>query len=80
MLDEQLCPSCGERVNAHAGADHDHKPQPEDVSVCVHCVAVLQFDDDLRLRKIAIESLPLETQRQLKDVIAVIRGYQARKN
>lgn len=47
---EQPCPACGHKLSAASGVDHDRRPRPGDVSVCIMCAAVLIFERRGRLR------------------------------
>lgn len=49
------CPECGKRLDAATGLTSDRPPKPGDISVCVGCHAVLEFDDYLRLRLVPVE-------------------------
>ena len=45
-----FCPECNKKLDAATGVDHDSRPEPNDVTVCLYCATVLQFNDDLTLR------------------------------
>lgn len=51
FMQSDRCPVCGATLNAASGIEHEETPRPGDATVCVHCAAILLFDDDLRLRK-----------------------------
>ncbi len=47
------CPDCGYAVDAASAVGHKTKPAPGDISVCMSCTAILTFDADLHLCRIA---------------------------
>ena len=51
-LEPYHCPQCGTKHwLASESSTYEHKPpRPGDLSVCVHCAAVLVFEPDMRLR------------------------------
>ena len=50
------CPACREPLNAHTPSQgHPTIPHPGDAGVCVHCGAILIFDESLRLGLISQE-------------------------
>jgi hypothetical protein len=74
-----LCPTCGHKLDAATGLDHDHKPSPGDLSVCIQCGEILEFDEEIKLILISegtIEKLDLETMEDLvrtRDAIKALR-------
>ena len=55
-IPEQECPCCGHRFNA-ATNDKLYSPKPYDISICINCASILQFDTELALHEIDIEKL-----------------------
>ena len=47
------CPGCGMVLDAANAADDTlpARPRPGDLSVCVHCCAMLAYNEDLTLRQ-----------------------------
>jgi hypothetical protein len=45
------CPSCGQLLNMATDRDDVTAPTPGSLSVCVNCVTISFFDENLRLRK-----------------------------
>ncbi len=55
-LEEDVCPNCGTPLNAAANFD-GKQPKPGDYSICVECVAFLQFDDNLIYTHLTMDDL-----------------------
>lgn len=45
------CPKCGSRLDAATHPTKDVRPTPGDITVCLHCQEIMQFDDSLLLRQ-----------------------------
>lgn len=43
------CPACGTELDAAGGSDKAGQPKPGDLSVCINCATILQFDEQLHL-------------------------------
>ena len=44
------CPGCKTLLDGFAAVDHDEKPKAGDVTICVYCNQVLQFNDDMSMK------------------------------
>lgn len=69
----QPCPACFKHMDAASHPEKEVSPKPGDLTMCLHCQTVLQFDRKLRVTiasKQAIESTPPDELRRL-------RRYQA---
>lgn len=44
------CPECRSTLDGATGVDHDERPKPGDVSLCLYCGTILVFEED-RLRR-----------------------------
>ncbi len=75
------CPHCGQTVDAISTlAGQVPKPKPADMTVCLGCGEVLQFDEQLRVRKMTateIAALTPEEAFDLKQTQAAIRDFLA---
>ena len=52
-LDADRCPKCGHLFNSATCVDEtkgDIEPTAGDISLCVNCAAILEFDENLKLR------------------------------
>lgn len=59
-----ICPVCGYTPDCASGINHNRRPKPDDLSICLACGAALVFTADLDLRKATeaeIASLPQKT-------------------
>ena len=64
------CPKCDKVLDGatHAGGEDDAVPTPGDISICLYCVAILQFQEDLSLNELSEEEIlefPSETFGQI---------------
>ena len=60
---ETICPECNVKLDAITG---DRKPAEGDLSICVHCFAVLVIREDLTVRKMTPkEWAALSTEAQM---------------
>ena len=67
LVKDDTCPVCETKLNAATNIDGElEPPKPHDVSICITCMALLEYDDDLSLHQINIKELEPEVQ----DVIA----------
>ena len=51
------CPVCGTPLPLASAIQGDHEPKPGDLSLCIHCAAYLEMDDDLNLKVFPTEQL-----------------------
>lgn len=64
QVPETICPSCGWKNDAATHPTEDVAPTPGDLSVCLGCQEVMQFDPDLRLVKPTRDDLEAAFQEQ----------------
>lgn len=65
------CPHCGSSLDAVTPMDHDSRPEPGDVTLCVCCGGASEFDDDLLLIKADTSKFSAEEM----DELVAIRVY-----
>lgn len=51
------CPQCGALMDGATGLTGDRAPRPGDISICVYCQEILQFQPDGTLERIPVEVL-----------------------
>jgi len=56
------CPKCGYKNDAatpcNEVADENMRPRPDDISVCLGCATVLQFNPDMTTRAVELDDIP----------------------
>lgn len=65
-----VCPGCRQQLNATSDPKGRGAPRPRDVTMCVGCGTLLQFDDRLRLSVMTpelLEQLPQQTLEELRE-------------
>ena len=76
VVAETDCPYCGYRLDDASAVEGQATPKPEDLSVCLKCGGVMEFDAQLLprvLRDAVWQSLAPELQAQLKRVSQAAR-------
>jgi hypothetical protein len=75
------CPVCGHKLDAATAVNGKRPPIPGAVSVCIRCSALLIFDQDLNLRKLAKQDLiELRRDPQIWGMIVHIQQHISRRN
>lgn len=72
MTKNDNCPKCGYRLNAATGQHGYEVPKVRDLSVCINCASLLEFNDDLSLRSLS----DLEISTLADDVIEEVQTIQ----
>lgn len=70
---EIFCPQCKTKLVAIID------PDPADVTVCVNCTALLQFDDELKLKMLSIDDydkLPQDIRKDLFKAQSIIIDHR----
>lgn len=75
---ESNCPQCNYFMDASTSIDGDEdiKPSPGDISLCIKCGAMLDFDDDMKLQFLSqekFEELDENTRSQIVSARAAIK-------
>lgn len=71
------CPACGHSLDGAAG---DGAPAPDDFSLCVYCTTILQFNDDLTLRRVEDKDIPYSVIKARDKFIIFKRVMEAKNN
>jgi hypothetical protein len=56
-MPQQSCPVCSYRFDAATLIEGDGPPEPENLTLCIKCGSVLQWDYAMRLRKLTAQEL-----------------------
>ena len=76
-----ICPNCQHPLDAAGTMDGSAaKPEKDDLTICLHCAAVLQFNADLTLRQPTPEEViefPAETRYDLAQGIKAVKKANA---
>ena len=76
LPERDACPLCGHWLDAATAgpSNPDATPKPGDITVCIQCVSVLVFDEDLRVR------VPTDAEQAeamaLHDVVTVVQAIR----
>lgn len=76
LVPKACCPECHAELDTATSARGDYTPAQGDVSVCVYCGALLQFDPSLVLVPLSedeLESLDDEIVQVLKQMSAMVK-------
>lgn len=78
------CPACAATLSAATNADGDDaRPTPNDLTICLHCTAVLTFDAALvpaLADKATLAALSPDAQAALGRAIHMVRLFQASRS
>lgn len=51
------CPKCHKTLGGWSSVDSQNRPRPKDVTVCVYCSSVLEFDKKMHLSLASAEAI-----------------------
>ena len=71
-LPTDACPSCGKTLDAATNLDH-HTPEAGDVTVCLGCQSVLEWDENMKLRLCDMGTLPPGVQAQVAMIVLAMK-------
>ena len=69
------CPYCGHFLDDATGTQDKQTPEPRDLSVCIGCGGVLQYDDDLLpcvVTDVTWEAVPKDLREHIEKVVEAI--------
>jgi hypothetical protein len=78
---EAQCGHCGKPLDSATGTDGSMRAKPGDMSICIFCLGVNQFDERLQHVAVTADELaaaPPAIRSQLEDMIALLREAQLR--
>lgn len=79
-MHKQHCCACNKLIDAATSADGDSEPPgPGDITICVYCGEVLEYQDNMDIAKLSeksFASIPDGTQRYLRELQANIRSLK----
>lgn len=69
-LEEDHCPKCGCLINASTGIeDENQMPSKGDISICIECASILEFNENLKLKLCSQETINRLDEDLLKVII-----------
>lgn len=79
FMEPTRCPYCDYQMDAATAAfKPDASPKPGDVSVCMSCAQILQFDDNLKPAKVVVSDLRREmSEKGFSELMKVQRAVKA---
>ena len=61
-----ICPRCGHKLDAASTPDgSDHVPKPGDVTLCIECGCLFEFDSQMRVKKVDLHTLPRDVRAEV---------------
>lgn len=79
---ELKCPLCGHPADGASGIDHNDKPDPGDLAVCISCASPLIYTDNFELRQMTKQDwdeLHPDNARQIRMAMFAVRLIDRRK-
>lgn len=80
---ENFCPKCGKTLDGVSAVSEEETPEPVsgDVSVCLYCFTMLQFDDDIKSQILTPEEfIDLDDETRLELTRALKQLLEAHEN
>ena len=76
-----ICPVCAYRMDAHTAINEKEPAEPSlgDITICLNCMAVLEFEQNQMFRVISGKELA-EIKKTNPDIMAIIDAVSALKN
>lgn len=71
--DKLTCPKCKHLLNGFTGVNNEDRPKDGDVTVCIYCYAVCQYEKDLTNLRMLTQQELLELQKTHPDDFANIK-------
>lgn len=68
-LHKQFCPRCFKTLDAHSNMKDFSSPTKGDVAICSGCRMLLEFDENLNVRKISKATVKELTREKLEELI-----------
>jgi hypothetical protein len=72
-MPKATCPSCRASVDGATGVTGAAKPCAGDITVCIFCASVAEFDANMQLRPFDVATLPADERAQIEKLCAAIR-------
>jgi len=74
------CPFCGAKLDRATCAENDHsEPTPGDLSICMYCAEVLEFNADMQLKQASLSTLLELDQKQHALIDKAVQRIRARR-
>lgn len=74
---DMRCPECKVQLGAATAMQHDARPKPGDLSVCIVCAATLRFDEAMGVRALSLTelaALPIGVIEELQKHVMAVRS------
>lgn len=74
---DNICPSCGARLNANTGCTDGSQPEPGDISICLYCQSINVFSEHLTTLKLPQEKydkLSDEEKAEIQEAIKMVKA------
>lgn len=73
------CPACGHKINGSFGINCKTPPVPNDVSICMYCGCISEFDENLNLTILSEKTLLQPEYREAIEMREKVRAYRGMK-
>lgn len=80
LCKEMICPVCAYRMDAHQAINEKEpvEPSPGDITICLNCTAVLEFERNQVFKIISGKEL-VEIKKTNPEIVAIIYAVSALK-
>jgi hypothetical protein len=72
---DTVCPKCNEVMDALTTFEDDSTPSKGDISICINCLQILQFDSDLKLKIVTDDEFvdfPCEDRTNINNMLTAL--------
>ena len=76
-LPPDVCPVCAGTLNAATGINTNGLPKSGDITICINCAALLEFNDELRLQLISegvLSEMSEDNKKNINDIVNLIKS------
>jgi len=80
-MPDDNCPKCSKFINAATAVEGDSRPEPGDVTVCIGCSGMLQYDSNMKLKELSLQELASmddEARTELLKAVAIVQSMMRR--
>lgn len=74
---DDRCPTCNYELDAAENLDDPNLlPKCGDITVCINCAEILEYNDNMKLKKANVKNI---SQEQFYEVVRIVRAIQHSK-
>lgn len=79
FIKKDFCPYCGHSVDSGFNLDGESRPRPGDYTVCITCIKVSMFDNEMNQIKCNEKDIKGKALQEINKVRYILRLYHKEK-